>query len=536
MDLLSNARTALRKDNIQTGQALATFLHSARAAAIPLSAFLDRVASLLRGLPERVWIEATVLDVRASAAGHTLELTDPALERGRATLRVFLSTGTLATIRRDLDVPIDPALLVGMTTCLLIKPDFSRRWHLGGRVEALSRDAAASLRARLLERIVAVLKREKLWDRQHTLPRPRDVTRLAVVHPAGAAGWGDIAGELGRWERAGLMAVRSCPAAFEGDGAATAIVAALRCAATSLDGHRPDLVLVVRGGGARGSLGVLDEEAVARGILGCPVPVLCGTGHAQDRTLADQVAWRAVDTPSKALAVVAATVAGAARGAEADWAVIQAGSRAAVLTHVRALETRGEQLKAGAARGSVEAAAALAKSWSAVLVATTAARERCGRWQVEAAGRLADVLARAPRAVEAQDGPLLQLIRVGLARASAATVHHTGGLTLLAQIEARAIALLERDGDALQRQLAAVLRDAQLNLSEAAAAMARLDAAVTASDLEELLQRGLVMVTDAAGRLLPRRAAAMGQTRLELHFADGPLTAHPAEVVGPGRC
>ena len=285
--------------------------------AIALSAFLDQVAGVLRaGLPERLWIEATVVDVKPSASGFTLELGDPTLERG-ATLRAFLSNTALATIRRDLALALDPVLLVGMTTCVQIVPQFSRRWGLGARVEALSRDACASLRVRLLERVIATLKRERLWDRQRTLPRPKDVTRIAVVHPAGAAGWGDIAGELARWERAGIVVVRSHRAPFEGEQASTAIVAALGAAVLPIEGHRPDLVLIVRGGGAKTSLAVLDEEMIARAILACPVPVVCGTGHAADRSLAGDVSWTNRDTPSKAIGLVADIIAGAARSAVA---------------------------------------------------------------------------------------------------------------------------------------------------------------------------------------------------------------------------
>ncbi len=334
--------------------------------AVPLSAFLDQVAKLLRdGLPERLWVEATVIDVKASASGFTLELNDPALERGSATLRVFLPNAALVAIRRDLALALDPLLLVGLTTCLRITPHFSRRWHLGARVEALSRDAFASLKARLLERVIATLKRERLWDRQHAMPRPRDITRIAVIHPAGAAGWGDIAGELRRWERAGIVQVRSHPVPFEGERASAAIAAAFEVASLPLEGHSPDLVLIVRGGGARTSLAVLDDETIARAILACPVPVICGTGHAADQSLAGDVSWRHMDTPSKAIALVAEIIGAATRATAADWDAVLKDASTMMLTYAGQLELRQQAVTAAASHAIAAAGHHLAQLWCA---------------------------------------------------------------------------------------------------------------------------------------------------------------------------
>ena len=67
---------------------------------------------------------------------------------------------------------------------------------------------------------------------------------------------------------------------------------------------RPDLVLVVRGGGAAAGLASLANLHLARAVCRCPVPIVTGLGHANDRTLLDDLAWRAADTPSKAVGVV----------------------------------------------------------------------------------------------------------------------------------------------------------------------------------------------------------------------------------------
>jgi exodeoxyribonuclease VII large subunit len=56
--------------------------------------------------------------------------------------------------------------------------------------------------------------------------------------------------------------------------------------------------MVVRGGGDPSGLASLSDEDVARDLLAIPVPVITGLGHARDRTLLGEIAWRAADNPT----------------------------------------------------------------------------------------------------------------------------------------------------------------------------------------------------------------------------------------------
>ena len=497
---------------------------------IALANFLDQVAGLLRaGLPERLWVEATVVSVRSSASGFTLELSDAVVERQSANLRVFLSHASLGAIRRDLGLPVDPMMLAGMTTSVLIAPLFTRRWHLGGRVEALARSIAGSLRQRLLERTIAALKAEGLWDRQRALPRPRDVTRIVVIHPTGAAGWADIAVELDRWQRAGILRVRSQPTPFEGDRAAVSIAAALADAAQPIDDRRPDLVLLVRGGGARTSLAALDDEAVARAILACPVPVICGTGHASDITLADQVAISA-DTPSKALGLIAGIITRAAHGARDDLNTILTTASALVVVHERQLGARHGTLIADFERAGTAAMGELAKVWSVILIEAARQRERIGRL-----GDGAAVLNRAVRlaaitVVEAEQRNLGRIIGDSLDRAWRAAGRHDSGAALLGVACRAASTRLDRYEAQLAQLHRSVAYHAENLLRDADIQLIRLAAAIEGSDMSATLRQGFALVLDADGRLVPTRARAADQRRLIIHFADGALETAQAHA------
>ena len=174
------------------------------AAAVPLAAYLAAVgAAMTAGMPALSWVEATVAAVKASAWGHSLELVDSAGGPSPAQLRAFLRSADRARIEERLGTRVSPDLLVGMTIVVQVAPEFHPKWHLGCRITGMAASVRESLLRRALEKVRAQLKREGLYDTQRRLPVPADVTRVAVVHPAGAAGYADIAGELARWQRVG---------------------------------------------------------------------------------------------------------------------------------------------------------------------------------------------------------------------------------------------------------------------------------------------------------------------------------------------
>ncbi|MEE9386883.1 MAG: exodeoxyribonuclease VII large subunit [Nannocystaceae bacterium] len=133
-------------------------------------------------------------------------------------------------------------------------------------------------------------------ERKRQLPRwPRIIG--VVTSPDGAAVH-DITKVIAR--RCPSRVLLS-PAVVQGDDAPRSLVAAL----ARLSGVvGVDVIIVGRGGGSVEDLWAFNDEALARAVVACPVPVVSAVGHEVDTTICDLVADLRAATPSQAAEIV----------------------------------------------------------------------------------------------------------------------------------------------------------------------------------------------------------------------------------------
>jgi len=144
-------------------------------------------------------------------------------------------------------------------------------------------------------RLKAKLEQEGLFDSTRKRPLPAYPTSIGLItSPQGAAVHDALTMLQRRWPMAGVIVY---PVSVQGDAAPAQIVAALEMAQSR---RECDVLLLIRGGGSLEDLQAFNDEAVARAMAGCSLPICTGIGHETDFTIADFVADLRAPTPTAA--------------------------------------------------------------------------------------------------------------------------------------------------------------------------------------------------------------------------------------------
>jgi exodeoxyribonuclease VII large subunit len=168
-------------------------------------------------------------------------------------------------------------------------------------VEALEPQGHGALQF-AFEQLKKKLATEGLFDPARKRPIPRLPQRIGIVSSPTGAAIRDVTQILTR--RFPGLQIRLYPALVQGDGSIEAVCRAIEYFSAS---KWAEVVIVARGGGSLEDLWTFNEEAVARAISDCAVPVISAVGHETDFTIADFVADLRAPTPSAAAELVICT-------------------------------------------------------------------------------------------------------------------------------------------------------------------------------------------------------------------------------------
>jgi exodeoxyribonuclease VII large subunit len=245
---------------------------------------LNRLAKeLIEGNLPLMWVAGEISNFTRAASGHCYFSLKDAQAQVRCVM--FRHKAQLHDWRPE----------NGMQVEVRATPSFyEARGEFQLNVEAMRRAGLGALYA-AFEQLKAKLAAEGLFAEETKQVLPRFPRAIGVVTSPQAAALRDVLTTLKR--RMPSIPVVVYPTPVQGEGAAAKIAAAI---ATADARAECDVLILCRGGGSIEDLWAYNEEAVARAIHACVLPVISGVGHETDFTIADFVADVRAPTPTAA--------------------------------------------------------------------------------------------------------------------------------------------------------------------------------------------------------------------------------------------
>jgi len=254
---------------------------------ISVSALTSRIKALIEPGFDRVAVEGEVSNCRRWSSGHVYFT----LKDASAAVRAVVFRLAARRLRFEIEDGMH-VVARGRLSVYEVKGEYQLV------CEAVDPHGLGALQA-AFEQLKRRLSAEGLFDAARKRPLPVLPRRIGVVTSLDGAAVRDILRVLTARYPAARVVIR--PARVQGDGAARDLVHGLDAVARLPE---VDVVIIGRGGGSAEDLRAFNDEALARAIAACPVPVIAGVGHEVDFTIADLVADVRAATPSNAAELV----------------------------------------------------------------------------------------------------------------------------------------------------------------------------------------------------------------------------------------
>jgi exodeoxyribonuclease VII large subunit len=261
---------------------------SALPSVVTVSVLNQAVARMLERNFPLLWIAGEVSNFTRAASGHWYFTLKDESAQVRAVM--FRARAQYAGFSPREGDKVEVRALVSL---------YAPRGDFQINVEAIRRAGVGNLYEAFL-RLKEKLAAEGLFDPARKRPLPVFARAIGIVTSPQAAALRDILTTLQR--RAPHLRVILYPTPVQGEGAAEKIARAI---ATASQRAECEVLLVCRGGGSIEDLWSFNDEAVARAIAACRMPVIAGVGHETDVTIADFAADLRAPTPTAAAEMAA---------------------------------------------------------------------------------------------------------------------------------------------------------------------------------------------------------------------------------------
>ncbi|NTV99272.1 MAG: exodeoxyribonuclease VII large subunit [Chlorobiaceae bacterium] len=271
---------------------------------LSVSQLTQHIKSELETLFPRIRVRGEISNYKRHTSGHIyLTLKD---EGAQIPAVIWKNTaGSLQTELRD-------GLEVVAEGRLEVYPPSGRYQLICSSVIQAGVGALQQAFAELLQK----LSRAGYFSTERKKPIPAIPETIGLVTSSTGAVIEDMGNVLSRRFPAARLLLY--PVKVQGTNAAESVAAAIAWFNTQKKGHhRPDVIIMARGGGSLEDLQAFNTELVAEALYRSSIPVISAIGHETDITIADMVADLRAGTPSIAAELAAPDTRELLKGIEA---------------------------------------------------------------------------------------------------------------------------------------------------------------------------------------------------------------------------
>lgn len=271
-------------------------------------------AAVSDAFPAEIWVNGAISGISRSANGHVyfdlVEPDDPDNPGDRGAPPATLPVALFVKSKHRVNAILKRTNAIRMTDGVEVQ--------VRGEVKYYPRQSRVQLIMTLIDPaytlgqlesskalLLTQLKAEGLLVKNKRHRIPVLPLRIALLTSRGSAAEADFVDELER--SAYDFDITVFDTRVQGDEAVPGLCRALH--ELNEERHQDfDVIVVVRGGGARTDLVAFDNGDVARAIANSVLPVIVGVGHETDQSVADEVAHTSAKTPTASARVLIDTV------------------------------------------------------------------------------------------------------------------------------------------------------------------------------------------------------------------------------------
>jgi len=248
---------------------------------------------------ENLWVIAEIGELNINRNGHAyLELvekeehSDKIIAKARATIWSY----TLRMLKPYFETTTNQELTAGLKVLISVSVEFHEIYGFSLNIRDIDPTyTLGDIERRRLE-IVTQLEDEGIIDLNKELDLPLVIQKVAIISSATAAGYEDFLKQLTNNPYGYKLYTRLFQSVMQGEQTESGIINALDQIYQYEDFF--DVVVIIRGGGARSDLMSFDKYLLAANIAQFPLPVISGIGHEKDVSIVDMVSHTHLKTPT----------------------------------------------------------------------------------------------------------------------------------------------------------------------------------------------------------------------------------------------